>query len=134
LGRDEAVSGIKHGNPVYSELGFPSLGRAGSYLISTGSVKDLFARGFSDALLAYATYQLVWAAQATNKLIAQYAIVDIECRRQIQSQYLAQKKVEPAFRRYLKRKILKRPTFFGIKARVRRSAKAAAAPVPSINS
>jgi hypothetical protein len=111
------LSGIKHGNPVYSELAFPGRGRGSRYVMSTGPIDDRFARTFSEALFAYGVYQLTWAAQVVNKLVAQYAIVDLEIRKQVHGHYMAQKHLETLFRRFLKRKVSSRRTFFGIKAR-----------------
>jgi hypothetical protein len=52
------LSGIKHGNPLYSELAFPGRSRAGRFLLSTGPIDDRFAKTFSDVLFAYSTYQV----------------------------------------------------------------------------
>jgi hypothetical protein len=51
------LSGIKHGNPLYSELAFPGRSRARGFVIATGPIDDRFAKAFSDALFAYSIYQ-----------------------------------------------------------------------------
>jgi len=67
-------------------------------------------------LFGYATYQLVWAAQVINKLIAQYAVVGRESRQHVHDQYMALRPLEAGFRLFLKKKVSVRKTFFGIKA------------------
>jgi hypothetical protein len=109
------LSGIKHGNPIYSELAFPGRGRRNRYVVSTGSIDDQFAKAFADALLAYTTYQLVWAAQVVNKLIAPYTAIERTGRLLVHSQYMTQKSVENRSRLFLRNRISKRKTFFGIK-------------------
>jgi hypothetical protein len=110
------LSGIKHGNPLYSELGFPGRESRGRFAFSTGPINDRFAKAFSKALFAYATYQLVWAAQVVNKLVAQYAVVEKKPRQDVQDLYMTLRPVEADFRRFLKNKVSARKTFFGIKA------------------
>jgi hypothetical protein len=113
------LSGIKHGNPLYSELAFPVRSRARRFMISTGPIEDRFAKMFSDALLAYSTYQVAWSAQVVSKLISTYAVMDHERRVRVHRNYIRLQHLESDFRRFLKRKVSTRRTFFGIKARKR---------------
>ena len=115
------LSGIKHGNPLYSELAFPGRSRAGRFMISTGPIEDRFARTFSEALHAYSIYQVAWSAQVLSKLISKYAVMDHERRVRVHENYMGLKYLESDFRRFLKRKVTARKTFFGIKSRITRS-------------
>lgn len=116
------LSGIKHGNPLYSELGFPGCSRRGALMVSTGPITDRFSKAFSRALFAYAIYQLIWGAQVVNKLVAQYTTVPTEHRQRVHDLYMALRPLESEFRRVLKSKVVARKTFFGIAARkVRRA-------------
>jgi hypothetical protein len=96
-------------------LRLPGRSRRGQFTFSTGSIDDRFARAFSKALFAYATYQLAWSAQVINKLVAQYAEVEKRRRPDVHDHYMALKPAEANFHRFLKTKVSVRKTFFGIK-------------------
>ncbi len=115
------LSGIKHGNPLYSELAFPGRSRAGRFVISTGPIDDRFAKTFSDVLFAYSTYQVAWSAQVLSKLISKYVVIDHERRVRVHGNYMGLKHLESDLRRFLKRKISTRKTFFGIKSMMNRA-------------
>lgn len=113
------LSGIKHGNPLYSELGFPGRGRGAQLMFSTGPITDRFAKAFTRTLFAYAVYQLIWSAQVVNKLVVKYTSIEKEHRQRVQGLYLELRPLETEFRRFLKARVIKRKTFFGIAARKR---------------
>jgi hypothetical protein len=115
------LSGIKHGNPLYSELAFPGRSRAGRLVISTGPIDDRFAKTFSEVLFAYSTYQVAWSAQALSKLISTYAVMDHDRRMRVHDNYMGLKHLESDLRRFLKRKVSTRKTFFGIKSMMGRT-------------
>jgi hypothetical protein len=115
------LSGIKHGNPLYSELAFPGRRRAGRFMIATGPIEDRFTKMFSDALFAYSTYQVAWSAQVLSKLISRYAIMDHERRVRVHGNYMRLKHLEADLRRFFKRKVSARKTFFGIKSTMNRA-------------
>jgi hypothetical protein len=117
------LSGIKHGNPLYSELAFPGRSRAPRVVFATGPIDDKFSKTFADKLLAYSTYQVAWAAQVINLLISKYAIIEHERRTQAHRNYIKVKHVESDFLRFLRRKISSRKTFFGIKSNLNRRQK-----------
>jgi hypothetical protein len=110
------LSGIKHGNPLYSEFALPGRSRGRRFVIATGPIEDRFANMFSDVLLAYSTYQVAWSAQVLSKLISKYAIMDHERRVRVHGNYMGLKHLESDFRRLLKRKVSARKTFFGVKS------------------
>jgi hypothetical protein len=110
------LSGIKHGNPLYSELAFPGRNRAGRFIISTGPIEDRFAKVFSDVLFAYSIYQVAWSAEVFSKLISKYAVMDHERRVRVHDNYMRLRHLETYFRRFLKEKVTERKSFFGIKS------------------
>jgi hypothetical protein len=70
------LSGIKHGNPAYSGLGFPARGDDAGLLISTGEINDTFSEEFCQQIASCSKYQLAWSAQTLNVCTGKYAIVD----------------------------------------------------------
>lgn len=109
------LSGIKHGNPLYSDLAFPITKRQSVMMVTTGPIENVSAHAFSRAVFAYSTYQLVWAAQVLNKLVAQYAVVEKPVRQQVQELYMSLRKVETEFRVHCRRKVGSKESFFGMK-------------------
>lgn len=110
------LSGIKHGNPLYSELAFPGRANGRAFSFSSGPADDRFGKALSAQVRAYVAYQLIWAAQVVNKLVAQYTVVPREDRQKVQDLFTAMRPVEAQFRRFLKRKASARASFFGLKA------------------
>jgi hypothetical protein len=110
------LSGIKHGNPLYSELAFPGRSRAGHIVIATGPIEDRFAKKFSDVLRAYSIYQVAWSAQVFSHLISKYALMDPARRVRVHSNFKALTHLESDFRRFFRHKLSARNTFFGIKS------------------
>ncbi len=70
------LHGIKHGNPIYSELGFPVRQDGHQMVVSTGEITDGFSEKFGGLVSDYSSYQLAWSSQVLNIHIAQYAKVD----------------------------------------------------------
>jgi hypothetical protein len=70
------LHGIKHGNPVYSELGFPMRFNGHELMVSTGPITDEFTGQFAKLVGAYSVYQLAWASHVLNLYIAKYAKID----------------------------------------------------------
>ncbi len=95
------LSGIKHGNPVYSELGFPVRVVGRTVSLSTGDIDDDFSRRFKETLFAYATYQLAWASQVINKFVAGYAVIDKQLRLDTTARHQSLERVEPEFLAFL---------------------------------
>ena len=91
-------------------------------MLSSGPISDRFANAFSRGLFAYASFQLIWAAQVVHKLVAQYTTVGKEHRQRVHDLYMGLRPVEAEFRRFLKGKVKGRKTFFAIAA-LRRSRK-----------
>ncbi len=110
------LSGIKHGNPVYSELGFSGRGSGGKVRISTGPVSDAFEKQFSEAVYKYALYQLAWSAQVLNVCTAKYAKVDKATRQNVRDLCATLHPFEQEFREFLKNVAEHRPGHFGIKS------------------
>jgi hypothetical protein len=110
------LSGIKHGNPLYSELAFPGRAKGEQMSFSSGPMDHRFGKALSAQVRAYAAYQLIWAAQVVNKLVAQYAILPREDRKKVRELFMALRPVEAQFRRFLKRRTSGRASFFGLKA------------------
>jgi hypothetical protein len=93
----EQLSGIKHGNPVYSELGFPGRVVGRTIQASTGDIEDDFSRRFTDALSGYAAYQLSWSSQVLNKFTGQYAKIDKDLRLSIDDYFAKLRPIEKKF-------------------------------------
>jgi hypothetical protein len=110
------LSGIKHGNPLYSELAFPGRAKGRAFSFSSGPMDHRFGKALSAQIRAYAAYQLIWAAQVVNKLVAQYAVLPRDDRQKVQDLFTALRPVEAQFRRFLKRRTSARASFFGLRA------------------
>ncbi len=110
------LSGIKHGNPVYSELGFPGRVSGGEIRISTGPIGDDFEKQFSEAVYKYALYQLVWSAQVLNVCTAKYAKVDTAVKQNVRDLCVTLHPFEQKFRQFLENVAEHRPGHFGIKS------------------
>lgn len=113
------LSGIKHGNPVYSELGFPGRISGGKIRISTGPIGDDFEKQFTEAVYKYALYQLAWSTQVLNVCTAKYAKVDKAIRQNVRDLYVTLHPFEQQFRQFLENVAEHRPGHFGIKSRKR---------------
>lgn len=109
------LSGIKHGNPLYSDLAFPISKRGNLLMVTTGPIDNVSTRAFSRAIFSYSTYQLAWAAQVVNILVAKYAIVDKPARQKVHDHYVALRRVETEFRAHCRRKLGAKASFFGMK-------------------
>ena len=77
------LSGIKHGNPVFSELGFPARIEGRTVQVSTGEISDDFSKDFTAMISAYSTYQLAWSSQVIAVYTGKYAKIDIALRRKV---------------------------------------------------
>lgn len=109
------LSGVKHGNPAYSGLGFPARGQVDGLVISTGGIEDAFSEEFSQQLASYSKYQLAWSSQTLSVCTGQYAIVDIELRKAIHNFYMTLKPTEQVFRQYLAKLVTQTQGPFGLK-------------------
>lgn len=49
------LSGIKHGNPLYSDLAFPITKRRSMVMVTTGPIENAAAHAFSRSVFAYST-------------------------------------------------------------------------------
>lgn len=109
------LSGIKHGNPAYSALGFPARGNGPGLEISTGEIADSFSEEFSQQIAAYSTYQLAWSSQVLSVCTGQYAVVDSDLRQTIRDFYLKLEPDEEAFRQYLAKLVTQNQGPFGLR-------------------
>jgi hypothetical protein len=109
------LSGIKHGNPVFSELGFPGRRSGHSIEIFSGPVDDDFEANFTDAVFAYAVYQLSWAAQVINICTAQYAKVDPDLRKRVHYYAHSLQNVQKDVRKFFEDVAENRAGHFGMK-------------------
>lgn len=110
------LSGIKHGNPVYSELGFPGRVSGRQVQISTGPLGDEFEKQFSEVVFKYALYQLAWSANVLNVCIAKYATVDKAIRQNVRDLCATLYPFEQEFRQFLADVAKHRPGHFGVKS------------------
>jgi hypothetical protein len=95
------LSGIKHGNPIYSALGFPARENGTGIEISTGEISDRFSDDFAHQIASYSTYQLAWTSQVLHVCTGQYALIEMTLRQTIHESYLKLKPDEEVFRQYL---------------------------------
>lgn len=109
------LSGIKHGNPTYSALGFPARQDGPGLEISTGEIADEFSGEFSRQIASYSTYQLAWSSQVLNVCTGQYAVVDESLRQRVRNSYLTLEPDEEAFRQYLTKLLAKGEGPFGLR-------------------
>ena len=110
------LSGIKHGNPAYSELGFPGRVSGGKISISTGPIGDDFEKQFTEAVYKYALYQLAWSAQVLNVRTAKYTRVNMAVRQNVHDLFTTLRPFEQEFRQFLENVAKHRPGHFGIKS------------------
>jgi len=111
----EYLSGIKHGNPIFSELGFPVRSEGKHFVVTTGEIDDELTRSFGDLLFAYSAYQLAWSSQVLNVHTAQYASVKKALRVEIQELAKKLHPVEEELHTYCEALVRKRPGHLGIK-------------------
>ncbi len=110
------LSGIKHGNPVYSELGFPGRVSGGEIRISTGPIGDDFEKQFTEAVYKYALCQLAWSTHVLNVCTAKYAKVDKAVRQNVRDLCATVHPFEQEFRQFLENVSEHRLGHFGIKS------------------
>lgn len=110
------LSGIKHGNPVYSELGFPGRAFGQSVKISTGPLHDDFENELSSAVFKYSIFQTAWSAQVLNFCIAKYARMDSSIRENVRNLCISLQPFQKEFRVFLQNVAEHRPGHFGIKS------------------
>ena len=113
------LSGIKHGNPVYSELAFPAHVSDTGIVISTGESADAFTEEYANMILGYSTYQVAWSSHVLNDYVARYALVDPVVRRKIRDLASELHLVQREFCEFLEDLVSRRKTAFGMKARRR---------------
>ena len=111
----EYLHGIKHGNPIYSELGFPVRWHGRELMISTGEITDGFSKEFGDLVSAYSSYQLGWSSQVLNVCTAKYSRIDIAIRNRVRDLALALHPVEEEFRSFLNGVVTGGKGAFGMK-------------------
>ena len=112
----QCLSGIKHANPVYSELGFPGRAKGGKLLVSTGEISDEFLEEFTNMVFAYSAYQLAWSSQVLNVCTSQYADIDKELRLKVRDLCAKLHPLEKEFCEFLKDMVSRRKSAFGMKA------------------
>ena len=67
------LSGVKHANPVMSELVFGGRSSGAGISISTGTIEDDFSERFSRLLREFSIYQLAWSSHVVSLYVAKYA-------------------------------------------------------------
>lgn len=112
----EFLSGIKHGNPVLSELGFPVRAEGNRFVLTTGPIHDELTQSFGNLVFAYSAYQTAWSFQVLNVHTARYASVERAVRVMIQELAKKLHPVEEELVDYFKSLVRKRPGHLGIKA------------------
>lgn len=111
-----SLSGIKHGNPVYSELGFSSRRTGNKITITTSIHMDEFEKNFSEGIHKYTMFLLSSASQTINMHIAKYAIIDQDLTDSIQKMFeLVFLPYEDEFKEFLKSTIDATKGHFDIK-------------------
>ncbi len=113
------LSGIKHGNPLFSDLGFPVTKSRNRMSVTTGAIENRSTKAFSRAVFAYSTYQLIWSAQVLNKLVAKYTVINRPTRQNVHDLYMSLRKVETEFYQHCRRKVATKETFFDLKKKHR---------------
>lgn len=114
------LSGIKHGNPVYSELGFPVRTTGREILISTEDISDEFSEEFAKMLVAYSAFQLAFSSQVLNTCTAKYAAVDKSLRVKVRDLYVNIEPFEKEFCDFLKEAVSRHKSAFSMKALISR--------------
>jgi hypothetical protein len=109
------LSGIKHGNPVFSELGFPARIEGRTVQVSTGEISDKFSKEFTNLIFAYSTYQLAWSSQVINVYTGQYAKIDVALRLKVRDLARKLHPVEQTLSDFLTAVIDGRSGHFGMK-------------------
>ena len=109
------LSGIKHANPVYSELGFPGRFKSGEIFVSSGEIADEFSEEFSNKIFAYSSYQLSWSAQVLNVCTATYAVVDKALRLKVRGLCAKLHPSEEELSNFVKDVVSHRKGAFGMK-------------------
>lgn len=110
------LSGIKHGNPVMSELVFFGRSNPDGLSLATGPVEDEFSERFAHLLAEFSVYQLAWCSQVMNLYVTKYAGVDYTLRerlRQIGLQFAA---AEAGVSLFMEEVTKMRRGFLGIRA------------------
>lgn len=114
------LSGIKHANPVYSELGFPGRLKNGNIFVSSGEIVDEFSEEFSNMIFAYSAYQFAWSAQVLNVCTAKYAVVDKALRLKVRDLCAKLHPSEEDLFEFVKDVVSHRKSAFGMKIWKRR--------------
>jgi hypothetical protein len=109
------LHGIKHGNPIYSELGFPVRRDGRKLTTSTGEITDGFSKEFGKIVSAYAVYQLGWSSHVLNVCTAKYARIDLNVRQHVGEFARALHSVEEEFRLFLDGVVTRGNGAFGMK-------------------
>lgn len=97
----EHLHGIKRGNPIYSELGFPVRQDGRRVMITTGEITDGFSKDFGSFVSVYSSYQLGWSSQVLNVCTAKYTKIDLSIRQQVGDLVRTLHPIEEEFRVFL---------------------------------
>jgi hypothetical protein len=97
----ECLHGIKHGNPIYSELGFPVRHEGRQVIISTGEITDGFSKAFGNLMSLCSSYQLGWSSQVLNVCTAKYTKIDPTIRHRVRELERALHPVEESRRSFV---------------------------------
>jgi hypothetical protein len=114
------LSGIKHANPVMSELVFGGRSTSkGEIMFSTGVIEDEFTTRFSELLMGFSTYQLAWCCHVVSIYVAKYARVDRETQERLQHIGLEYASTEVDICSFMEEVTTRQRGFFGLAARRR---------------
>jgi hypothetical protein len=111
------LSGVKHANPVMSELVFGGRSSGAGLVLSTGNIEDKFSERFSRLLREFSIYQLAWSSHVVSLYVAKYTDVERDLKerlRQIAMEY-APREVE--LDEFMKEVTERQQGFFGLRAR-----------------
>jgi hypothetical protein len=111
------LSGIKHANPVMSELVFGGRSTASSISFSTGAIEDGFTNTFSDLLTRFSIYQLAWCCHVVNIYVAKYTTVDRQLGERLQQIGLDHANTEVEICSFMQEVTARQRGFFGLRAR-----------------
>ena len=116
------LSGVKHANPVMSELAFSGRSTEGGLTLFTRTriIDDEFSKRFARLLRDLSIYQLAWCAQVISIYVARYAEVDRELRERLRHIGLEHQSSEAALVEFMEEVTKRQQGFFGLRAKKQR--------------
>ena len=109
------LSGVKHANPVMSELVFSGRSIEGEFSLATGTIEDAFSKRFSRLIHDFSIYQLAWCSQVISLHVAKYAKVDRELRERLRLIGLEHQSSEAALAEFMEEVTKRQQGFLGLR-------------------